>query len=110
MDAEYKIVEVNHEIDLMKYDDNIRHRHIYQNLLHEKADALQEPRELPKLLPRRKRLDDPDLPGDKALEFKLPGQKVDLKSGYYDTSVDPLYNIPALGHDVYNTNIGKQKK
>ena len=91
----------------MKYDDNIRHRYVYQNLLHEKADAVAPGRYLPELLPRRKNLNDPSVPSDHALSFKSAAAKRDT---YYDTSTDPIYNLPVLGHDVFTTDIMKQKK
>jgi len=57
LDAEHKIDELHDQMMRMKYDDNIRHKHVYQTLLHQKADSQQPQQQLKYMLPRRKNLD-----------------------------------------------------
>jgi hypothetical protein len=94
----------------MKYDDIIKNKYVYDTLLTNKKDAEAKPiNYMPELLPRRKTLnyiaDIPDSDKNNINMKEMPSYK-----GYYDTKVDALYGMKPIGHDVYNTDIMKQKK
>jgi hypothetical protein len=60
-------------------------------------------------LPRRKNLDFiADIPNVESVNIPTTF-KPDAKA-YYNTSVDPIYSVKPIGHDVYQTDIQKQKK
>ena len=91
----------------MKYDEVLRHRYVYDNLLADYEDATAKPKNnIPVLLPRRKDLNyTADIDKANEVNIKLDGMK--LKDGYYNTKVDPLYSLKPIGHDVFNTDITK---
>ena len=110
LDAEKAVHELNDQMYKMKYDDVIRHKYVYETLLSNKEDAIAKPKNhIPILLPRRKNLDYiSDIPN--AEEVNIPMKyDVDIRK-CYDTKTDPLYNTKPLGHDVYQTDIIKQKR
>ena len=88
-----------------KYDEVIRHKFVYENLLSNYQNAQSKPKNnIPMLLPRRKNLDYiADLPN--AMDVNIPTTYKEEKHSYYNTAVDPLYSTKPLGHDVYTTNI-----
>jgi hypothetical protein len=91
----------------MKYDDVIRHKYVYENLLSNYQDANAKPKNnIPILLPRRKNLNYiADITGSDQININLnTGPE---KLNYYNTSVDPLYSMKPIGHDVYKTDIQK---
>ena len=91
----------------MKYDDVLRHRYVYDNLLANYEDANAKPKNnIPMLLPRRKDLNYvADIPGASDVNIKLDG--LGGRDKYYDTKVDPLYSLKPIGHDVFNSDITK---
>ena len=62
------------------------------------------------MLPRRKNLDFVnDIPGVNNVHIQLSLKDNNSKRKYYDTKTDPLYNAKSLGHDVFNSDITKQR-
>ncbi|CDW90576.1 UNKNOWN [Stylonychia lemnae] len=110
LEAERQIHDLNDQMYKMKYDDVIRHKYVYQQLLTNKEDAdAKPPNYVPQLLPRRKNLDYiADIPN--AQEVNIPMKFYDSDRKYYNTKTDPLYHTKPLGHDVFTTDIIKQKK
>ena len=111
LEAERQISDLNDQMYKMKYDEAIRHKYVYQQLINNKADADAKPRNhVPFLLPRRKNLDYiADIPN--ALDVNIPMKpNTTAIRPYYNTQVDPLYSTKPLGHDVFDTDIVKQKK
>ena len=57
IEAEENIVEINDQMYKMKYDEVLRHKFVYDNLLANYEDANTKPKNhIPVLLPRRKDL------------------------------------------------------
>lgn len=71
-EAERQVEELNDQMYKMKYDDVIRHKYVYQQLLSNQDDANAKPKNyVPQLLPRRKNLDYiADIPN--ALDVNIP--------------------------------------
>ena len=109
LQAEQEIEELNDQMYKSKYDDVIRNKFVYQTLLTNKRDAeAKPPTYVPMLLPRRKNLDFvADMPGSDQLNIQLATEH---KKNYYDTKTDPVYSTKPLGHDVFSTDIEKQRK
>eukprot|EP00347_Sterkiella_histriomuscorum_P012028 403370167 len=110
-EAEKQVEDLNDQMYKMKYDEAIRHKYVYQQLLSNQEDAKAKPKNyVPQLLPRRKNLDFiADIPNATDVNIPVKIHSTEQKL-YYNTKVDPLYSTKPLGHDIYNTDIQKQKK
>lgn len=86
----------------MKYDDVIKNKYVYDTLLASKEDANAKPRNhFPMIMPRRKNLDfTADIPNASEMNIQLD-YKGDNGRAYHNTSVEPLYSMKTIGHDVY---------